>query len=95
MYLTQIFQILNTPNEKRFSNLDEDLARFSYINGGLFAESILIPSFDSKMRDTLLNTCHFDWSIISPAIFGSLFQYVMDKEKRRNFGAYYTEKKSF
>ena len=93
MHLTQIFQILNTPNDKRYSNLDEDLARFNYINGGLFAEPILIPSFDSKMRETLLDACYFDWSGISPAIFGSLFQYVMDKDKRRSFGAHYTEEK--
>jgi hypothetical protein len=88
-----IFEILNKPQEKRLTNLDEDLARFSYINGGLFAESIETPQFDSSMRQTLIKACKFDWSGISPAIFGSLFQYVMDKDKRRSFGAHYTEEK--
>ena len=88
-----IFEILNKPEDKRLKNLDEDLTRFSYINGGLFAENIETPQFDSKMRKTLLEACKFDWSIISPAIFGSLFQYVMDKDKRRSFGAHYTEEK--
>ncbi len=88
-----IFEILNKPEEKRFTNLDEDLARFSYINGGMFADSVDTPQFDSKMRKTLIKACKFNWSGISPAIFGSLFQYVMDKDKRRSFGAHYTEEK--
>jgi len=92
--ITQLFQVLNTSDENRFANLDEDMARFGYINGGLFAEPIAIPSFDSKMRATLLDACYFDWSGISPAVFGSLFQYVMDGEKRRNFGAHYTEEQT-
>ena len=92
--LSEIFQILNTPENQRSTHLDESLASFAYINGGLFGRQVPIPSFNSKMRQKLLECCHFDWSGISPAIFGSLFQYVMDKDKRREFGAHYTEEKN-
>ena len=88
--LTELFQILNTPEDKRLKNLDEDLARFPYVNGKLFEEFLPIPSFDSSMRQILLECCYLDWSKISPAIFGSLFQSIMDKTKRRNLGAHYT-----
>ena len=88
--LTELFQVLNTPFEKRLKNLDESLATFPYVNGKLFEEFLPIPSFDSKMRDILLECCYLDWSKISPAIFGSLFQSIMDKEHRRNLGAHYT-----
>ena len=88
--LTELFQVLNTPFEKRLKNLDESLATFPYVNGKLFEEFLPIPSFDSKMREILLECCYLDWSKISPAIFGSLFQSIMDKEHRRNLGAHYT-----
>ncbi|WP_066402780.1 class I SAM-dependent DNA methyltransferase [Aliarcobacter cryaerophilus] len=88
--LTEIFQVLNTPFEKRLKNLDESLATFPYVNGKLFEEFLPIPSFDCKMREILLECCYLDWSKISPAIFGSLFQSIMDKEHRRNLGAHYT-----
>ena len=87
---TELFQVLNTPFDKRLKNLDENLASFPYVNGKLFAEFLPIPSFDSKMRDILLECCYLDWSKISPAIFGSLFQSIMDKAHRRNLGAHYT-----
>jgi hypothetical protein len=87
---TELFQVLNTPFDKRLKNLDENLASFPYVNGKLFAEFLAIPSFDSKMRDILLECCYLDWSKISPAIFGSLFQSIMDKAHRRNLGAHYT-----
>lgn len=87
---TELFQVLNTPFDKRLKNLDESLATFPYVNGKLFAEFLPIPSFDSKMRDILLECCYLDWSKISPAIFGSLFQSIMDKAHRRNLGAHYT-----
>ena len=88
--LTELFQVLNTPFEKRLKNLDESFATFPYVNGKLFEEFLPIPSFDSKMREILLECCYLDWSKISPAIFGSLFQSIMDKEHRRNLGAHYT-----
>jgi hypothetical protein len=82
--------VLNTPKEKRFKNLDEQLADFPYINGTLFEEILPVASFDSKMRQALLNCCYMDWSKISPAIFGSMFQSVMNPTERRNLGAHYT-----
>ncbi len=82
--------MLNTPKEQRFKNLDEQLAEFPYVNGKLFEEILPMASFDSKMRQALLNCTHIDWSKISPAIFGSMFQSVMNPEERRNLGAHYT-----
>ncbi len=88
--LTNIFQTLNTPTEKRPSTLDEDLSSFPYVNGGLFSENLPLPAFNSEMRERLLDACGFNWSKISPAIFGSMFQSVMDKKVRRELGAHYT-----
>ncbi len=88
--LQELFQVLNTPKENRFKNLDEQLADFPYINGKLFEENLPTASFDSKMRQALLNCCYIDWSKISPAIFGSMFQSVMNPKERRNLGAHYT-----
>lgn len=88
--LQELFQMLNTPKEKRFKNLDEQLNDFPYVNGKLFEELLPTASFDSKMRQALLNCCYIDWSKISPAIFGSMFQSVMNPKERRNLGAHYT-----
>jgi len=88
--LQELFQVLNTPKENRFKNLDEQLAEFPYVNGKLFEEILPMASFDSKMRQALLNCCYIDWSEISPAIFGSMFQGVMNPIERRNLGAHYT-----
>ena len=93
-WLAQLFQVLNTPEDLRPTTLDEDLNRFSYINGDLFRDPLLIPSFNSEMRQRLIDACSFDWSSISPAIFGSLFQSVMDKDERRAQGAHYTTEKN-
>ena len=76
------------------SMLDEDLANFPYINGDLFREPLRIPSFNKTMRKRLLEACHFDWSNISPAIFGALFQSVMEPARRRAQGAHYTTEKN-
>ena len=92
--LAQFFQVLNTPNEKRLKNLDEHLNQFPYVNGGLFQEFLPIAAFNSKMRAILLEACGLDWGKISPAIFGSLFQSVMNPEERRNLGAHYTSEKN-
>ena len=93
-WLAQLFQVLNTPVDQRSTILDEELARFPYVNGELFREQLLIPSFNSEMRQRLIDACHFNWSEISPAIFGSLFQSVMDKDERRAQGAHYTTEKN-
>ena len=89
-YLARLFQVLNTPEERRQTKLDEDLARFPYVNGELFAEPLRIPDFDAEMRQSLLDACLFDWTAISPAIFGALFQSVMEPAERRAQGAHYT-----
>ena len=92
--LAKLFDVLNQSVEKRQRNLDEDLARFPYINGQLFAERLPISSFDRQMRELLLEACDFSWDAISPAIFGSLFQSVMNKKERRSQGAHYTTEKN-
>jgi len=88
--IQELFQVLNTPIEKRFKNLDEQLNEFPYVNGKLFEEILPMASFDSKMRQAVLDCCYIDWSKISPAIFGSMFQSVMNPKERRNLGAHYT-----
>ena len=93
-HLSSLFYVLNTPEAKRLTNLDEDLAAFPYVNGKLFAEPLPPASFDRAMRDALIDACALDWSRISPAIFGSLFQSIMDKDARRNLGAHYTSEEN-
>ena len=86
--------MLNTPENKRSGNLDEQLAAFPYVNGKLYEETIPIAGFDSAMRDALLDCCALDWAAISPAIFGALFQSIMDDKARRNLGAHYTSEEN-
>ena len=93
-WLSQLFQVLDTPEDGRSAALDEDLARFPHVNGALFDGPLRIPSFDAPMRQALLDACRFDWSNISPAIFGALFQSVMDPVERRAQGAHYTTEKN-
>ena len=92
--LMQIFEALNTPVEQRQSSLDETIASLPYVNGGLFAEPLRTPYFTSAMRSELLIAMRLDWSKVSPAIFGSMFQGVMDEKERRNLGAHYTSEKN-
>jgi hypothetical protein len=94
MHIASIFHTLNTPPEKRLTNLDTNLAQFSYVNGKLFEEVLQPAAFDSKMREMFLEACGFDWGKISPAIFGSMFQAVMNPTERRNLGAHYTSEKN-
>ena len=93
-WLESLFEALNAPKEKRLKKLDKQLLAFPYINGSLFAELLPSAAFDTCMRQLLLECCALDWSRISPAIFGSLFQSVMDTTKRRNLGAHYTSEKN-
>ena len=93
-HLAILFQTLNTPHEQRQRTLDEALGQFPYVNGSLFAATLPIPAFNSAMRQSMLNAGYFNWGKISPAIFGSLFQSVMDKDKRRGIGAHYTTEKN-
>ncbi|MBO1060621.1 MAG: class I SAM-dependent DNA methyltransferase [Aphanizomenon flos-aquae CP01] len=94
MHIASIFHTLNTPPEKRLTNLDTNLAQFPYVNGKLFEEVLQPAAFDSKMREMFLEACGFDWGKISPAIFGSMFQAVMNPTERRNLGAHYTSEKN-
>ena len=93
-WLAQLFQVLDTPEPQRPTTLDEGLARFPYINGDLFKGSLQLVSFNGAMRSALLDACRFDWSQVSPAIFGALFQSVMDPAQRRAQGAHYTTEKN-
>jgi hypothetical protein len=94
MHIDALFAVLNTPEENRLKNMDDSLAAFPYVNGKLFEERLSLASFDSEMRRILLECCSLDWGGISPAIFGSLFQSVMDEKARRNLGAHYTSEKN-
>lgn len=93
-WLSNLFEVLNTPEDKRQSKLDADLTQFAYVNGDLFGERLPIPAFDSEMRKRLIEACEFSWDAISPAIFGSLFQSVMNARERRAAGAHYTTEKN-
>jgi type II restriction/modification system DNA methylase subunit YeeA len=93
-WLGHLFEVLNTPTEKRLRTLDDQLAAFPYVNGNLFAEHLHMAAFDRDMRDMLIECCALDWSRISPGIFGALFQSVMDQQERRNLGAHYTTEKN-
>ena len=93
-WLARLFQVLNTPVAQRQAKIDEDLSRFPYVNGDLFAARLTIPDFDAAMRSALIDAGRFDWAAISPAIFGALFQSVMDAAERRAQGAHYTTEKN-
>lgn len=89
--LEQLFQILDTPENERMTGINPVLARFPYVNGGLFRERLMMPMFTKDMRDSLLTVSKkLNWGAISPSIFGSMFQSVMDKDARRALGAHYT-----
>lgn len=89
-HLIQIFEILNTPKNNRQVSSNEILSKLPYVNGLLFNKQIQTPLFNQEMRRALITAMELDWSKVSPAIFGSMFQGVMDAEQRRNLGAHYT-----
>jgi hypothetical protein len=91
--LARLFEVLNTPPDKRQKNLEETLAAFPYVNGDLFSEHLGFADFNRDMRNALLGCTRKDWSRISPAIFGSLFQAIMDDKQRRQIGAHYTSER--
>lgn len=94
LHIENIFNTLNSPVENRFNNIDEILNKFPYVNGGLFEKHLPLASFDSEMRNLLLECAALDWGRISPAVFGSLFQSVMNKQQRRELGAHYTSEEN-
>jgi hypothetical protein len=93
-WLHTLFEVLNTPEDRRQATLDPELQQFPYVNGELFAERLPTPAFDKDMRARLIEACDFSWDVISPAIFGSLFQSVMNAKERRAAGAHYTTEKN-
>ena len=94
--ITRLFDVLNMPEDVRTRRtlLTDELKQFRYVNGGLFAERLTLADFDAKMRQTLIDCANFDWNTISPAIFGAMFQGVIDKNQRREMGAHYTSEEN-
>lgn len=91
--LISLFQVLDQKPEERDPYLDEDLASFPYVNGGLFAdENIEIPRLGEAVIDLILvqASAGFDWSVISPTIFGAVFESTLNPETRRSGGMHYT-----
>lgn len=91
--LSALFTVLNTPENRR-RNLPDTLARFPYVNGGIFDDSAAPVFLTDDMRDALLAACRFRWTQISPAIFGAMFQLVKSKEARRGDGEHYTSEQN-
>lgn len=88
--ISQFFQELDKPLERRSANLSDVMRRAPFVNGALFRERVDIPTFTSDMRKALLRACEEEWSGVSPAIFGSLFQGMSSAAKRRRHGEHYT-----
>ena len=91
--LIELFEVLNTPYDKRDPYMEAELSAFPYVNGGLFAnENIEIPNFTEDLKTTLLSKASddFDWSEISPTIFGAIFESTLNPETRRQGGMHYT-----
>lgn len=89
-WMARLHDVLNTPGHHRPPALDAQLAEFRYVNGDLFAEPIPVPTTSQAMREALLDACRVDWKAVSPAIFGSLFQSIKDRDERRIGGEHYT-----
>ncbi len=90
--LIELFKVLDTPLDKRDKYLEEDLKKFPYVNGNLFAEEIEIPNFNDEIKFFLLEYAsrNFDWSGISPTIFGAVFESTLNPVTRRSGGMHYT-----
>lgn len=103
--IRELFSVLDQPQDKRPSTLDEAIGAFSYINGTLFSEKLDFPAFDTSLREALLHCASLDWSDISPAIFGAMFQGILEEHAtvgkasktrsvRRELGAHYTSERN-
>lgn len=91
--LNELFELLDTDEPDRLANLDATLIEFPYVNGGLFNERLRSWTGNERIRRALLDACGFEWSRISPVIFGSLFQNVMTAPERRSLGAHFTSER--
>lgn len=100
--IASLFDVLDTPYDQRPSTLDDEMAAFAYVNGNLFSERTRIPAFNKDMRELLVRCSELDWSEISPAIFGAMFQGVLEahtpdesrQASRRELGAHYTSERN-
>ncbi len=92
--LAALFEIVDMPERERHHALDHPLATFRYINGGLFSDPLTLPPLTAAFRAGLIDACRFDWGLISPAIFGSMFQVVHDQRARRGGGEHYTSEET-
>ena len=92
--LNTLFQVLNSDKNKRDNKLDQKFEKFPYVNGGIFSENISEIKFNRKMRAALIDVTNYDWATINPTIFGSLFQLIKSKEKRRELGEHYTSEEN-
>lgn len=93
--IAQLFEVLNTPPDKRSTLLPDNLTTFPYVNGGLFAEALPITNLSPELLDLLIATSEeVDWVAVSPAVFGAMFQGVMDATERHNLGAHYTSEEN-
>lgn len=90
VYLERLFEVFNTPDNKRDSSLPQYLKSFPYVNGGLFRDKQPLPKFTTKSRNILLEIGTLDWSEINPDIFGSMIQAVVTPEHRGDMGMHYT-----
>ena len=89
-----LFEVLNTPEEKRPKGLGDEFKPFPYVNGGIFVEKISVIKFNQRMRVALVNVANYDWTTINPTIFGSLFQLIKTKEERHALGEHYTSEEN-
>ena len=92
--INSMFEVLDTEPSKRQKSMNQSLSGLPYVNGGLFRERLPSAYFDRAMRDCIISSAKLNWKEISPAIFGSLFQCVMDPAQRREMGAHYTSEEN-
>jgi hypothetical protein len=92
--INELFEVLDTPQNKRKSGLSDSLKNFPYVNGEIFSEKISVIKFNKKMRIALVDVANYNWTTINPTIFGSLFQLIKDKEARRKLGEHYTSEEN-
>ena len=89
-----LFEILNSPEDKRPKGLSDEFKPFPYVNGGIFSEKIPVINFNRKMRVALVDVANYDWTTINPTIFGALFQMIKSKEARAELGEHYTSEEN-